>query len=252
MELIGDVVRKTGEPSLLAVEAAKAFRGFAIGKDSGLFRVPKVVKFDPEAGLLDFERLDGLVTLLDLAVRRDERLARLLEKTGRALAVIHEKLTLPETMKYELPPEWLGPREQNVFIHGDFACINVCYHETSDELVIVDWSAAPSVGRTPTFGSRYFDILMFISSLFHGAPCRDVLRWGGPAMSRAFLAGYRNAASDIEISGIKDHAHLICSLQRRNHRHLARQKRPPAAAGYLCCQMLMNARLCSFLHKCEL
>ena len=252
MEMIGDVVRKTGEPNLLAVEAAKASAGFAIGKDSGLFRVPKVVKLDPEAGLLDFERLDGLVTLLDLAVRRDKRLAGLLEQTGRALAVIHEKLTLPEAMKHELPPEWSGPREQNVFIHGDFACINVCHYETSNELVIVDWSAAPSVGRTPTFGSPHFDILMFISSLFHGAPCRDVFSWDGPGMSRAFLAGYCSASPNLRLSGMKDHAQLICRLQRKIHRHLARQKRPLSAAGYLCCHTLMNARLCSFLHKCEL
>lgn len=252
MELIGDCVRKTGEPSLLAVEAAKASRGFAIGKDSGLFRVPKVASFDAEAGLLDFERLNGLVTLLDLAVRKDGRLAGLLEKAGRALAVIHEKLTLPEAMKHELPPQWLEPSGQNIFIHGDFACINVCYHEKSDELVIVDFSAAPSVGRTPTFGSRYFDILMFISSLFHGAPCRQVLSWDGPGMSRAFLAGYRSASPHVGLDGMRENARLICRLQRKNHWRLARQKQPLPAAGYLCCQMLMNWRLCSFLHKCEL
>jgi len=252
MEIIGDFIRKTGESSLLAIEAAKASRGFDIGKDSGLFRVPKVVKFDAEAGRLDFEHLEGLVTLLDLAVRKDCRLAGFLEKAGRALAVVHEKLTLPETMKYGLPPEWSGPSEQNVFIHGDFACINVCYHETSDELVIVDWSAAPLVGRTPTFGSRYFDILMFISSLFHGAPCREVLSWDAPGMSRTFLAGYRSASPNVKLSGIKDHARLICRLQRRNIRQLARRKRPLTATGYICCQMLMNARLRSFLHKCEL
>ena len=252
MELIGDLVRKTGESSLLAIEAAKASRGLDIGKDSGLFRVPKVVSFDAEAGRLDFECLSSLLTLLDLAVHRDRRLTGLLEKAGRALAAVHEKLTLPETMKYTLPSQWLGPSEQNVFIHGDFACINVCYHERSDELVIVDWSAAPLVGRTPTFGSRYFDILMFISSLFHGAPCREVLSWDAPGMSRAFLGGYRSASPNITLSGMKDLARLICRLQRKNLWQLARQKRPLPAAGYICCQMLMNARLCSFLRNCEL
>ena len=252
MELIGDIARKTGESSLLAIEAAKASRGLDIGKDSGLFRVPKVVSFDAEAGRLDFERLDGLVTLLDLTVRKDGRLAGLLEKTGRALAIIHERLTLPETMNYALPPEWMGPSEQNVFIHGDFACINVCYHEQSDELVILDWSAAPLVGRTPTFGSRNFDILMFVSSLFHGAPCRQVLSWDAPGMSRAFLAGYRDASPKRALSGIKDHARLICRLQRRNFWQLARRRPPLAAAAYACCQMLMNARLRRFLRKCEL
>ncbi len=252
MELMVDSVRKTGESSLLAVEAAKASRGLDIGRDNGLFRVPRVLSLDAEAGRLDFERFDGLVTLLDLAVRKDRRLAGLLEKTGRALATIHEKLILPETMKYTLPLEWMVSIEQNVFIHGDFACINVCYHERSDELVILDWSAAPLVGRTPTFGSRHFDILMFISSLFHGAPCRRVLSWDAPSMSRAFLAGYRSASPNVTLSGIKDHARMICRLQRKNLWQLARRKPPLPAVAYLCCQMLTNARLCLFLRKCEL
>lgn len=252
MELIGSCARKRGESSLLAIEAAKASRGLEIGKDSGLFRVPKVLNFDAEAGLLDFERFEGLVTLLYLALLRDGRLAGLLEKAGKALAVIHEKLTLPETMKYELPPQWSGPSEQNVFIHGDFACINVCYHETSDELVIVDWSAAPLVGRTPTFGSRYFDILMFVSSLFHGAPCQRVLTWNAPRMARAFLRGYRKAAPQVKLSGIKDQVRLICRLQRRNLWQLTRQKRPLPAVAYACCQVLQHARLCLFLREYEL
>lgn len=251
MELIGDVARKTAEPSLLAIEAAKASRGFDIGKSSGLFCVPRIVNFDAERGVLDFERLSDMVRLLDLAVRRDGRLAGLSEKTGRALAVVHEKLTLPEAMKHELPPEWMGACDENVFIHGDFACINVCFRETSGELVLLDWSAAPLVGQTPTFGSRYFDILLFISSLFHGAPCRDVLRWDAVGMSRTFLQGYCKAAPHVKLTGLRDYASLICRSQRRNVLHLARQRRPLTAAGYLCCQMLMNARLWSFLHKHE-
>ncbi|UCC98169.1 MAG: hypothetical protein JSW66_20275 [Phycisphaerales bacterium] len=251
MELIGDLIRKTGEPSLLAIEAAKAARGFEIGKDSGLFCVPRVVNFDAETGVLDFEHFSGLVTLLDLAVRRDGRLAGLLEKAGRALAVVHETLTLPESMKHGLPPEWTGPSDENAFIHGDFACINVCFHETSGELVLVDWSAAPLVGRMPTFGSRYFDILLFISSLFHGAPCREVLSWEAADMSRAFLEGYRKAAPHVKLTRLKAYASMICRLQRRNVLQLARRRRPLTAAGYLCCQMLMHARLWSFLHKHE-
>ena len=57
IELANDIVRKTGEPNILAVEAAKASRAFEIGRDSGLFFVPKVVSFDAEADVLEFERL---------------------------------------------------------------------------------------------------------------------------------------------------------------------------------------------------
>jgi hypothetical protein len=247
MECRSDIFRKTADARLLTVEAAKASQALEIGKDSGLFAVPKVVNLDAEAGVLEFERLSGLATLLDLAVRKDPRLAELLEKAGRALAIVHERLVLPDEMKCEMPPEWMGSADENVFIHGDFACINVCFHEPSGGLVIVDWSAAPSVGRTPTFGSRYFDILLFISSLFHAAPWRRISSWDGKAMTLAFLRGYCSTAPQIKPSKLKDYAPKIGRLQRKNIAAMARRRGFLRAAGYIGCHMLMYARLHLFL-----
>ncbi|MHC4073182.1 MAG: BUD32 family EKC/KEOPS complex subunit [Planctomycetota bacterium] len=252
MEFVGDIIRKTGESNLLAVEAAKASRAYEIGKDSGLFVVPKVVGFDIEAGVLEFERLNGLVTLLDLAVRRDRRLHELLGKTGQALGIIHRDLTLPEDMKHELPPGWMAAADENVFIHGDFACINVCFHEPSGNLVILDWSAAPMVGRTPTYGSRYFDILLFVSSLFHGAPYRRILSWDSKEMADTFLKGYGESSAEVKLNEFKSYSSKIYRLQRENIRHLARQRRPLRAVGYMFCQTVMHARFCLFLRRHEL
>jgi len=252
MEFVGEIARKTGDPGLLAAEAAKASRARAIGKACGLFSVPEVVKFDAEAGVLEFERLRELCTLLDLAIRKDSRLPDLLDRTGQALAAIHKDLTLPEEMKRELPPEWSGSADDNVFIHGDFACINVCFHGPSGELVILDFSAAPMVGRTATFGNRYFDILLFVSSLFHGAPWRRVLSWDAAGMARTFLSGYAKAVPDVKPDRLKDYSSKICTLQRRNVRNLSRQRQGLKALGYLSCQMFMNRRLSLFLRRHEL
>ncbi|MBN2315978.1 MAG: hypothetical protein JXM79_18775 [Sedimentisphaerales bacterium] len=248
MQLIDDIFQKTGEPNLLAIEAKKAFRAFEIGRDSGLFSVPKVINYNTGAGVLEFERLNNLVTLLDMAIHKDQRLPGLLKKAGQTLAVVHEKLVLPDVMKNELPPEWMDPAGENVFIHGDFACINVCFHEPSEELVLLDWSAAPSVGRTPTFGSRYFDVLMFVSSIFHGAPWRRALSWNAKEMAETFLRGY---GETVILDKLKDYASQICRLQRENIRKLASQRQPFRAAGYVGHQMLMNVRLSRFLHKYE-
>ncbi|MFC1634616.1 hypothetical protein ACFL5Z_07210 [Planctomycetota bacterium] len=248
MQLLDDIVKKTGEPGLLAVEAEKASRTFEIGRDCGLFSVPRVVNLDAEAGVLEFERLNDLVTLLDLAVRKDHRLPGLLKMAGQALSMVHKKLVLPEEMKHELPPEWMAPAGQNVFIHGDFACINVCFHEPSDELALLDWSAAPLVGRTPTFGSRYFDVLMFVSSIFHGAPWREALSWNAKEMADTFLRGYGEA---ITLNGLKNYASQICRLQRKNIRLLAARRQSFGAAGFIGHQMLMNVRLRWFLHGYE-
>jgi tRNA A-37 threonylcarbamoyl transferase component Bud32 len=100
MILVGDIIQKTGDPGLLAVEAEKTVRAFEIGKNSGLFCVPKVVNLDTDTGLLEFERLEGLATLLDLAISKDPRLFDLLKKAGRSLSVIHEQLILPDEMKH--------------------------------------------------------------------------------------------------------------------------------------------------------
>ena len=246
MEFVGDIARKAGDPSLLTVEAAKASRARDIGKDSGLFSVPKVLNLDAEVGVLEFERMRELSTLLDMAVRKDDRLHKMLDKTGQVLAVIHEKLTLPEEMKHEMPPVWMGPTEENVFIHGDFACINVCLHEPSDKLVILDWSAAPMIGRIPTFGSRYFDILLFVSSLFQGAPCARIFGWDAAAMAETFLKGY-----DKEASGklLKYYSPQMYRLQRENIWNLSKQRSLIKAPFYISWQMLMHARFRSFLRK---
>jgi tRNA A-37 threonylcarbamoyl transferase component Bud32 len=249
MEFVGDIVRKTGESNLLAVEAAKTSRAYEIAKDSGLFSVPKVISFDADTGVLEFERLNGLVTLLDLAVRRDRRLHELLGKTGQALGIIHRDLTLSEDMKHELPPGWMAATDENVFIHGDFACINVCFHEPSGNLVILDWSAAPMVGGTPTYGSRYFDILLFVSSVFHGAPYRRILNWGAKAMADTFLKGYCESSAEVKLNDLKSYSSKICRLQRENIRHLARQRRPLRAVAYVSCQTVMHARFCRFLRR---
>lgn len=250
MTLVSDIIRKTGEPGLLAVEAAKAVRASEIGRNSGLFRVPRVVSFDADAGLLEFERLDGLVTLLDLAISRDQRLFALMEKTGRALAVIHEQLVLPDEMIHELPPEWMDSVGRNVFIHGDFATINVCFHGQSDSLIIIDWSAAPLIGRTPTFGSRYFDILWFVNCLFCGVPNKRIFNWDAESMAEAFLEGYAQETTEEKLDRLKDYQPKIHRLQKQNFRYLVgRQNSPMRKAVYIFTQILMYPRLNTFLRN---
>jgi tRNA A-37 threonylcarbamoyl transferase component Bud32 len=248
-EFIGDVARKKGAGSLLAVEATKTKLARKMGQVSGLFYVPKVLSFDADKGVLDFERLGGLVTLHRLAVDRDVRSLELFEKAGRALAVVHEQLVLPDEMKYGLPSEWMSCSDEHVFIHGDFASVNVCLHKPSGQLVILDWSAAPLIGRTPTFGSRHFDILWFASCAFRGAPIGRVLRWNAEEMTGAFFQGYAKTASEKKLEGIRSHLPKICRLQRKMIWCLARRHRPLIATAYIFSQMFMFVRFYKFLRK---
>lgn len=253
MEIVGDIVRKKGEPELLVIEAAKATCAYEIGRDSGLFDVPKVLNFDADTGVLDFERIDGLTTLLDLTIRKDQRLLELFNKTGRALAVVHRQLTLPDEMKQKLPPEWLGIPDENVFIHGDYAPINVCFHEPSDSLVILDWSAAPLIGRAPTFGSRYFDVLWFTNCIFCGVPYKNIFSWDVESIAGAFLKGYTEEASAENLKRLPDYLPKICRLQKKNILYLAgRQDSLSRVAAYIISQLIMYPRLCTFLRKYDI
>ena len=257
IEFSGNVVRKVGDASLLAVEATKTVRAGEIGRESGLFYVPQVLDFDRNKGVLELERLKGLVTLLRLAINKDARLLEITNRAGWALAVIHEQLVLPEKIKYHLPPGWIAPdsndgHDRNVFIHGDFASVNVCLHEASGRLVILDWSAAPIVGRTPTFGSQYFDILWFVACIFRGAPGTRFTNWNAEMVADVFLKGYaRKSLQDIS-SGFKNYLTKIYQLQRQKIWFLAGRKSLAKAAAYLCSQVFLYTRFCRFLRKYKL
>jgi tRNA A-37 threonylcarbamoyl transferase component Bud32 len=249
---VTESIQKYGDSNLLAIEAEKASRALDIGRKTGLFYVPGVVNFDADTGILEFEKLNGLSTLLDLAIRNDKRLPELFEKTGRALAVIHEQLILPDRMKHKLPAEWMDSSNDNVFIHGDFVTVNICFQEHPERLVVLDFSAAPLLGRTPTFGSRYFDILWFVNSIFSGVPYKRIFNWDAETMSAAFLNGYTKGTSDIKLDKLKDYVPKICSLQKKNCRYLLkRQASPVRAAAYAFCQIIMKPRLRTFLNNFE-
>jgi tRNA A-37 threonylcarbamoyl transferase component Bud32 len=257
IEFVGDIVRKVGDSSLLAVEATKTARAGEIGTESGLFYTPRVLDLDLDKGVLVLERLSGLVTLLRLAIDRDARLLELSARAGRALAVVHEQLILPDKVKHQLPAEWMAPEtnppitssDKNVFIHGDFASVNVCLHEPSGRLVILDWSAAPIVGRTPTFGSRYFDILWFVACVFRGAPGLRFLDWNAESIADVFLRGYANRSSQDINDAIGDYFPKIYRLQRKKVWFLAGRKLPLRASAYICAQVFLYARFQRFLRN---
>jgi aminoglycoside phosphotransferase (APT) family kinase protein len=246
MEIIGEIIRKTGKSDELEIEAAKASRAYEISKDCGLFYVPKVVKLNPNTGMLEFERLDNLVTLLDMAARKDHRIFELLKKTGQALAVIHDKLVMPEQMKYELPAEWLAHSSDNVFIHGDFAGFNLCFDESADRLVILDWSSAPLLGNVATYGSRFFDIIWFVIFIFYGAPRDCLFNWDAPAMANAFLAGYAENHPEIIQRLSVDFQPLMRRYYRKTVWYLAKQRSWYKAARYLLYQLMIYPRFARY------
>jgi len=243
MQFVRNVARKSGQSSLLAVEAAKTRLARQIGASSGLFYVPKVVSFDSEVGVLEFERIDGLITLRELAMRKDVRLYPLLKKAGHSLAIVHAQLFLPGEIKHELPPEWMGGSEENVFIHGDFNLCNVCFREDLDQLVILDWSAAPLLGGTPVFGSRYFDILWFVSHAFISAPNRRLFRWDSKGIADALIEGYARAIQPNTVDKLRIYWPRLLQLHRRSVWHIASRQKLCRACVWMVSQSFLYCKL---------
>jgi tRNA A-37 threonylcarbamoyl transferase component Bud32 len=84
----------------------------------------------------------------------------------------------------------MGPGRDVVFLHGDLTSNNICIDENDMELVIVDWSASPLVGRVPTCGPRGFDVIYFVRHLHMSAPWARTLTWPADALSDRFIRAY--------------------------------------------------------------
>ena len=101
-------VIKTADPALMRVEVEKNRKAFEIGKDCGLFRVPKVLEYYESKGIAVFEKIDGIEPFGN-TVFSGRQSKSSIEQIGTSLAVIHQKLDLSRNMIVALPPELDSP-----------------------------------------------------------------------------------------------------------------------------------------------
>jgi len=237
IEFKDHIVRKTSNAYVLSIEAAKIKRAAKIGKNSGLFDVPEIVNFNAETGVIEFERIKGLITLFDLMVRKDAQVFELLKKAGMALAVIHEELVLPDEMKMNLSNEWMG-FGGDVFCHGDFTSENVCFDKSSNRLVILDWSAPPILGGAQTYGTRYFDLVWCTYDLFFGMPAGSIGQWHACKMADSFLEGYLSSSVyGLSASIFKDISLSMFRIQKEEIRQQIFDRHWPKNIAFLALQI---------------
>jgi len=171
----------------MRVEVEKTRRAFEIGRDCGLFRVPEVLDYDEAKGVAVFERLD--VKPVSKAIPWGEKRSVLAKNLGASLAIIHRELTLPDSMLVPLPAEFALPHDE-VFLHGDLSVNNVCIGDSWPPIVILDWQMTTLYGGQATYGTRYFDILWFISNLINRPFTRFLYSNPVAPVARAFMESY--------------------------------------------------------------
>ena len=194
IEFSEDTVTKTDVPAIMRVEVEKTRRASEIGKVSGVFRVPRVLDFDEDAGVAVFERLHGIQPA-EAMVQSQAQGEFLSVKLGAALAVIHKELQLPGDMVRLVPPQFGWPGG-DVFLHGDLSTSNVCFDESDASIVILDWQMTGMLGGRATYGTRYFDLLWYVTNLIYRPKIRHL--FGNPLASatKALIESYFAAVGE--------------------------------------------------------
>jgi len=175
-----------------------------LSQTSGLFCSPRVIACDSAAGIIELERIKGVVTLGQFLAKKPDNII-ILRRVGRALAHIHRHLQVSPDLRLPVASKWWAPDSDVVLMHGDFNTVNVGYKEDADVIVVWDWASAPSLGKRCTVGPRYLELAHFIHSLVAQQAnflqsIRHVRR-----RTNAFLKGYKDGVEqDVDLCILAD------------------------------------------------
>lgn len=171
---------------------------------SNLFCVPQIIEYDRDSGVIEFERIQGFITIGQFLAKKPDNIT-ILRRVGKVLAHIHDRLCIPLDVCRLADARWLSIGGDVVPMHGDFNTINVGYKKDSDAIVVLDWASPTSLGPRSTVGPRYLELAHFIYSLcIHQANFLKSLRLLRQR-ANAFLEGYEaELGRQIDLSIISD------------------------------------------------
>jgi len=189
-------VFKSGPAKAIALEAFMTSKAYDLSCRHKIFRTPKLIFYDPNKNIIEFELIDNIAALKSL-LPQNNNLSNLLAKAAESLAIIHDELKLDHKDSVHVPDEISSNSGSDVPIHGDFSLRNVQYVLTTNQLVIIDWSFAPRFQVLANFGPRYFDVAFMINSLFSSPPYSLFSRGADRAeLAHIFINRYFEVAKD--------------------------------------------------------
>ena len=102
IQFIEGIARKQVPRELLKIELEKTKQSRLIGEKTGLFYVPEIIGFNEKQSTIDFEYLDELITVQEVAIYNNPKLLDIYTRIGAALVAIHDNLVLSNDMKKDL------------------------------------------------------------------------------------------------------------------------------------------------------
>lgn len=221
-----DTVLKKVDPRFMEVEVKITQAAYDLARTSGLFCVPKIIRYERSSGLIEFERIKGYMTVGQLLARMDDNL-EVIRRAGTVLAHIHDHLRVSPDLRLPVASKWLAPDGDVVPIHGDFNTVNVGYKRETNVIVVLDWASATSLGARCTTGPRYIGLAHFIYSLL--IQQANFLKSIGQLRRRtnAFLEGYQTESGKrIDLSILADfllHFSIVLFPTHTKHKNLLKR-----------------------------
>ncbi|MCH2230260.1 MAG: aminoglycoside phosphotransferase family protein [Crocinitomicaceae bacterium] len=149
--------------------------GYELSQNSKLFQSPKPIVLSK--GELSFELLKDISPLRSFFIKTikensTKEALRILKshfvQLGKVLADIHSGENSNGLEKKAFPSDFFNSKwnQDDVTIHGDFTTNNVLFNSNNEGITIIDWSISPIFDFVANQGPRYWDITVFLSSLF--------------------------------------------------------------------------------------
>ena len=171
----------------------------SLSEYSGLFHVPEVI--GSKENELIFELLDDNTSLRNYFVNSSKiwtlsasdvkELETLFFKVGIVLGEIHsDKSFFSKIEKKRIKIDEKSNPSDLVYLHADFTMSNVLYDNKLDRISIIDWSMSSMFAYPANYGSRYWDLSFFISTLFQSSVSTYFLYNLREKLAKEFLKGY--------------------------------------------------------------
>jgi thiamine kinase-like enzyme len=116
-------------------------------------------------------------------------IGKVIEHCGKSVSYFHKNIRCDEQDVVRIPPEF-DQVGHKAFLHGDLNARNVQYDTNSNELVIIDWSLSPAIGRPGNWGSVYWDVAKFVRSIMVEPPVAFTGRRRRRDLADIFLESY--------------------------------------------------------------
>lgn len=184
----GTTVIKKVHANSVQREATRTACGRDIGLVSGLYCTPNIIAVNEDSIVLEkFEELGSIRSRLN-----EEDGLSIAKKIGEALGAIHSiQSKSPHWVHLAAETRAYISANEN-FYHGDFNTYNVLYNHREDKLCILDWTSPDWAGSEPFVGNRYFDLCVFIISVFSRRVLEHGLVQRPDKIIDQFILGYRD------------------------------------------------------------